>query len=307
MERSSDEKDSSFTRVGVQGVRLKKFEEIVCDCIKEVTPKYLPLPNLPNDQRLRLIASGVQRCPTVAVASVTKDETKLNNYYLINEGVMPALEWPFTILHPAAHVRMPSCYDDDQTSNLGKLSGMKAVRKEWQLRSMIQCLMNMLPIHVLGPDDNDKQERIKIVDFAGGTGHLALPLALLLPKCDVVLVDLKATSLELVHQKAKSSTLPPPTSSSSSSSLISQSNNNNSNVEKKKKRKLKPMGASRDIDVTYHSNILHQCEHVKNLFTYHGDISTYAENHEFDLALSLHCCGEGTDAVLRACGLVKVS
>jgi methylase of polypeptide subunit release factors len=41
-----------------------------------------------------------------------------------------------------------------------------------------------------------------IVDFGWGSRHLSIPLALLLPNCEVIVVDLKAASLRLVHEKA---------------------------------------------------------------------------------------------------------
>ena len=128
--------------------------------------------------------------------------------------------WPFDI-----KTNLPKCGcvrsgDNDskiQKTKTGKdIGGVgdvrnneRALRKELQLANMIQCVLALLPDHVRNPtsvtnSDNcngDVQRKYRIVDFAGGTGHLAVPLALLLPHCEVVCVDLKKWSLDLLHQR----------------------------------------------------------------------------------------------------------
>ena len=299
-------------RVGIQGVHLKKYEQVVCDCLNGgVIPNYFPLPNLPNQERMDLIQKGLQyynHCNSID--SCTN---------------LPLIPWPFNILHPAVCVRHVNLNNNNNNNKndcnskvTGKLSGMRAIRKEWQLCSMIQCLLAMIPSQALGAIENvnsiDKERRINIVDFAGGTGHLALPLALLLPKCNIILVDLKATSLELVHEKAKELTSSPidysvDSTKSSDNHGDTETIHFDNNTKKRKKttKRNKPAGASKDIDVTSHSNTIRQCTYIKNLYTYHGSISTYAKEHHFDIGLSLHCCGEGTDLVLRACGEAKAN
>jgi len=86
-------------------------------------------------------------------------------------------QWPFDVL-PRSKVGESS----DQ---------VKRERKFGQLRSP------MIPKHKL--QENGSFKIMRIVDFAGGSGHLALPLAFLLPNVDVVIVDLKAASLEQRH------------------------------------------------------------------------------------------------------------
>jgi hypothetical protein len=355
LEQKMEGVNSAYTRIGIHGVRLKKFEEVVCDCVNEVLPSYLPLPDLPSIERIDIIKSAVVLEHERGYEDESKDESlnkhldkgldkessniheKINNAEEKNEflntstrngndkgNVVPSPPWPFNILPQAACVRKSSKLQKKKQT-LGKLSGMSAVRKEWQLRSMIQCLIAMLPSSALGPileyqhDDHHHEvvEKIKIVDFGGGTGHLALPIALLLPKCEIILVDLKATSLELVHEKAKDLTLPRnnPDEVTEEEELSGvavnddndkKSTNNGQQLNKRKyKRRPKPSGASRDVDVTCHSNSIRQCKYIKNLYTYHGSISKYAEDNHFDIGLSLHCCGEGTDLVLRACGNAK--
>lgn len=315
---------TTVARIGIQGIRLKKFEEVVCDCLNSgIRPNYFPLPQLSNGERKALIEKGVQLSPYHWSSTCSEESDENLNDHNETKQKIPPLPWPFNILHPAVGVReiIHSNHNNmlqNSIQTLGKLSGMRAARKEWQLCSMIQCLLAILPAQALGSKDvnssSNDGDRIKIVDFAGGTGHLALPLALLLPKCEIILVDLKATSLELVHEKAKdltTSTIMVPESQENMEtvSVNHTGKNEDDNInydatikKKKKKKRPKPTGASRDIDVTCHSNTLRQCKHLTNLYTFHGSISSYAENNDFDIGLSLHCCGEGTDLVLRACG-----
>ena len=95
----------------------------------------------------------------------------------------------------------------------------------------------------------------------GGTGHLAVPLALLLPQVEVVCVDLKQYSLDLLHERVD-------------------------NV---------PLTSTKDDSV----NSIQVSTALPNLSTYYGSIQTYP--HEFDIGVSLHACGEASDLVLRKC------
>ena len=280
---------------------MKYFEKVVADILsssrprinKDAVPTYYPLPDLPPKDILDLINSSIDHGPERGV----NDEN----------STIPEPFWPFNVLPAAGCVRSSSM---DRPQPLGKLSGMRAVRKEGQLRSLIQCVLAMIPTESFlatakakSPHDTSKQEnRIKIVDFAGGTGHLGLPLALLLPNCDIIVVDLKAASLELVHEKANQMVLKDVTPRSLK--LVE----NTIDQTKKKKRRPKPHGASRDVDVTLHSNEIRQCQHIPNLYTFHGSISNYSQKYkDFDIGLALHACGEATDLVLRACGVAKAS
>jgi len=47
----------------------------------------------------------------------------------------------------------------------------------------------------------------RIVDLGSGSGNLALPLAYLLPECEVVAVDMKATAIELLNERIASAAL----------------------------------------------------------------------------------------------------
>jgi len=144
-------------------------------------------------------------------------------------------------------------------------AGVKGQRKKLQLQSLMQCIVAMVPVD---------PGSIKIVDFGGGSGHLSIPLALLLPQCEVIVVDLKASSLSLVHEKAAKNTNP-----EASDDVFSY-----------------PEG----VDVTQHDHTKRSCAGIPNLYTYHGSIESYED--KFDLGVALHACGEASDLVLRACG-----
>ena len=153
------------TRIGVQGIRLKKFEEVVCDCItnRTVIPRYVPLPNAPSPQTLKLITQAVT-CSSWSGESFSKtgdnnnsreSNSSTSNSTAKNHDNIQPPSFPFDILPLAACVRLPNNKNNFRPSyeryTLGKLSGIRALRKEWQLSSMIQCLLAMLPTNALGP------------------------------------------------------------------------------------------------------------------------------------------------------------
>ena len=255
-------------KVGKNGVRLRKYEETVRDLLgSKLTPSFLPLPSLPDHETISIINDKIR--------------FKRNN-----EGD----KWPFNVI-PKSKV--------GESSNLAKRE-----RKYDQLRSLIRCVLSMIPKQTL--QENDSLKRIRIVDFAGGSGHLALPLAFLLPNVDVVIVDLKAASLELAHIKAEEMC----TVHVDENTPIDDSGPDSDQCPKeknKKKRPLPPGGlGSRDIDITQHENVLRQCNSLCNLYTFHGSISRYVELHsDFDIGIGLHACGEASDLILRACGRTK--
>ena len=258
-------------KVGKQGVRLRKYEEIVGDLLGSVTPSFVPLPPLPDHETISIINDNIQN----------KRNDKLNK---------DEEQWPFDVL-PRSKVGESS----DQ---------VKRERKFGQLRSLIRCVLSMIPKHEL--QENGSFKRIRIVDFAGGSGHLALPLAFLLPNVDVVIVDLKAASLELAHMKAKEMSIVHVDEKINTDDYISHIDQS-PKTKKKKKRPIPPGGlGSRDIDITQHENVLRQCNSLRNLYTFHGSISRYVELHrDFDIGIGLHACGEASDLILRACGKSK--
>ena len=386
---------NSKAKMGVHGVRLKKFEEVVADILPSCRPTYVPLPPPIDQGTKRIIEDSVLVNKIFEEKIVHEKLQRLKQKEGEGEGEsvseskrrnddIPDPVWPFDILPRDAGVR--SKYDDDH-SNIknnhsyngpaepGKLSGMRAVKKEWQLASMIQCAMAMLPSQAFGLQDNAMSEnipgieidadidagvdadtngsevnemknthtrtepdkRITIVDFAGGSGHLSLPLAVLLPKCDIVLVDLKGMSLEFAHQKAKQLVTPlhvqlearaleeelqQKQKAATGASNIHHSPPTVSKRERKRQRKKKRREEQQSkqqhalhLNVTSTSsesgehteNKLRQSKHLPNLYTFHGSITAYVEelqkrNASFDIGMGLHACGEASDIILRACG-----
>lgn len=176
-------------------------------------------------------------------------------------------EWPFHLLPQEARV-MGNCR--------GQLQGIRAVRKENQIRCMIQCVLAMMNL------ENHDQEKVEIVDFGGGSGHLAIPLALLLPcECNVTIVDLKAASLQFVHEKALQ---------------FCTDEHKSGECDDIPEMFKYP----KNKQLTDHDHIKRKCLGIPNLFTFHGSINSYKES--FDIGVSLHACGEASDLVLRACG-----
>jgi len=106
-----------------------------------------------------------------------------------------------------------------------------------------------------------------ITRISGGTGHLAVPLALLLPQVEVVCVDLKQYSLDLLHKRVDGVQL-----------------------------------TSKKDDIV---DSIQVSTTLPNLSTYYGSIQSYP--HEFDIGVSLHACGEASDLVLRKCLNQKAS
>ena len=186
------------------------------DCpLLHFPPKVSQLPPLPDDSTLSTINAGIPTAvPTdeshlspITASSPDRSSAKctrrLAKKRLAKKQRAEAERdgeedqppcWPFNVLPPAACPRSG-----------GRLSGRRARKKEGQLSSMIRCVLAMLPDDAFGPHEDERRagsDRIRIVDFAGGSGHLALPLALLLPKCEVVIVDLKERSLDVAKERA---------------------------------------------------------------------------------------------------------
>lgn len=177
-------------------------------------------------------------------------------------GDLDVESWPFHTLPAAARV-------------WGTLEGQlaqkeRATRKEAQIRSMIRCVLALLPTTktTLRDKEEENSASYTIVDFGGGSGHLAIPLALLLPSCRIVVVDLGQHSLELMHQKAE---------------LCQIEGNDSTRL---------PLSDD-SIDG------MRRCRAIPNLFSFHGPVESF--NQPFDMALALHLCGEATDVALRKC------
>jgi hypothetical protein len=182
--------------------------------------------------------------------------------------VSSSSDWPYDILPNAARVRgtLP-----------GQLSNpIRALRKENQIRSMLRCIISLLPKQILQLSTNDRlSSEYTFVDFGGGSGHLSIPLALLFPQCNVICVDLGRYSLNLLHTKA---------------ALYTGQHVSNNNI------------------ITYETSMMDEklrSTSIPNLQTYFGAAHTFT-NHSFHMAIALHLCGEATDVVLQLAGTKQV-
>jgi hypothetical protein len=144
-------------RVGLQGFNLKLFEEITADLLVSCKPCYSELPALPDTHTRELISSSIKVNP------IFKEKIEVEVQLPSEQGVPPP-EWPFSAMPLDAGVRLAK---NNTSRETGKLPGMRAVKKEWQLRSLIQCVLAMLPYSAFGIPDGSEEKKIRIVDFAG--------------------------------------------------------------------------------------------------------------------------------------------
>mmetsp|Transcript_38349 Transcript_38349/g.92759 ORF Transcript_38349/g.92759 Transcript_38349/m.92759 type:complete len:459 (-) Transcript_38349:1394-2770(-) len=151
----------------------------------------------------------------------------------------------------------------------------RAARKEGQIRSLLRCIMPLVPTNT----------KCTIVDFGGGSGHLALPLALMLPNAVVCVVDLKKHSLDLMHNKAN---------------LVVEEVLQNPEYTRFRKSRLSESGDTMNSCGRDGMKIAGRDGVLTNLFSWHGPVESFHQG--FDLGLALHLCGEATDVALRRAG-----
>ena len=289
-------------RKGTYGNTLKKFEATLqkmfaspsSSSISLLTPQYSVLPpHLPDAKRTELIENAREywsvmglQMPTsssshrLISANTIKKCGKDDHGRNADSNNSKPSPWPFddqTALPFIGNVRQSQ--DPNETKSVritpktktGKDKGGvgdimhsdRAWRKELQLANMIDCVLSFIHIMTDNAADENKT-KIRIVDFAGGTGHLAVPLALLLPECEVVCVDLKKWSLDLLRARVDGYF---------DVSTIQDA-----------------IGVEHESQAT---------KALRNLYTYYGSIQSYSDS--FDIGVSLHACGEASDWVLRKC------
>eukprot|EP00557_Chaetoceros_sp_GSL56_P003402 CAMPEP_0176501730 /NCGR_PEP_ID=MMETSP0200_2-20121128/14333_1 /TAXON_ID=947934 /ORGANISM="Chaetoceros sp., Strain GSL56" /LENGTH=563 /DNA_ID=CAMNT_0017900669 /DNA_START=901 /DNA_END=2588 /DNA_ORIENTATION=- len=329
----TEEARKDVARMGLKGVTLKKFEEIVADILLHCTPVYSPLPGLPDAWTRHRISSCILENPVFRAKHendrrifnnlCSRDDCDNKDRVVGKHDIEMPSEWPFDSLPFDARVisyTNGSSTRNNQTSTnvvesasdlpimkaTTTLHGMRAVRKEWQLKSLMQCVLSMLPPSIFEPllsieDEGCVQEKLRIVDFAGGTGHLSIPLAIMLPRVDVILVDLKRSSLDRAREKIESlMKMPTPTMNKDPS----DDNRIKEQVIINRDAEMKSKDERYSDTVTVHDNVLEPTA-IPNLYLYHGSISSFAKDHtDFDIGLGLHACGEATDLILRASGTV---
>jgi hypothetical protein len=130
----------------------------------------------------------------------------------------------------------------------------------------------------------------------------------MLPRVEVVLVDLKRSSLDLALEKVESLMTMPKTETDlpdikTQQNEIPCKEDGQEVIIHHEGMKLQNKRISKSNHVTVHGNILEPTA-LPNLYLYHGSISSFAKDHsDFDIALGLHACGEATDHILRASGV----
>ena len=290
-------KDNQNTRKGANGVVLKKFEatlqqifslpsssSISHHALDVLSPHYsVQPPRLTDLDMDELMKNAVDYWREIGLfKSNNKGECAATEDFNDDDSkLIPP--WPFdkdTSLPSIGHVRDSQDPANTKAKTLKTKTGKdiggvgdimrrrRAWKKEIQLSNLIHCILSLFRHKCLiGREDEneeDKRSKFRIVDFAGGTGHLAVPLALLLPNCDIVCVDLKKWSLDLLHRRVDGS-------------FHEEANQSFVNVPDE----------SQALRV------------LPNLHTYYGSIQSYSES--FDIGIALHACGEASDWVLRKC------
>lgn len=185
----------------------------------------------------------------------------------------------------------------------------KATRKRQQVESMLACIDLFLP-HDDGDNNDDDAGNTTtttkvVVDFGGGSGHLAIPLALRRPHDVLVLcVDLKRESLDLLHKKAAAVAVPP---KSAATTMMEPWNDHDPTLSSSSAPPRLPATLPAEADPRI------EATSIANLFTLHGSVQSLNDDtaadsgrpspdsscFRFDVAVALHLCGEATDLVLR--------
>jgi hypothetical protein len=194
-------------------------------------------------------------------------------------------DWPFSRLPTSARVL---------GGNPGQLKNpQQAARKEGQLRSLFRCILRLAPTTTNEEEEEKREKPFTIVDFGGGSGHLGIPLALLLPKCYIIVVDLRKRSLDLMHEKAE---------------FVAQELLAGSDHSAQQKDNKGSSSSEQPPSFVKHNPAFRSCAKdgvLNNLFSFHGPVEQYTES--FDMAIALHLCGEATDVTLRKAVAVQAS
>ena len=256
--------------MGQAGVNLKQFEAVLTKILlhdkSQTLEQMKPTTTENNNIEEEPTSSSFELPSYMKFPLLQKSNFSLDSKVFETDDC----NWPFNLLPPAASI-------------CGKPE--RVWKKEAQIRCIIQCVLNMLPdIH-----NTNMDRRLKIVDFGGGGGNLALPLAILLPQCDVVVVDLKLTSLLLARRRAALCR------EEISQSMVGKDPEHVKYNEEMVKNLYRSTNSKRDDDLPKNMEI--SCEGLQNLKLFHGDIRSF--NSEFHLGLALHACGQATDLAMN--------
>lgn len=255
--------------LGVKGVELKLFEQVLVSLLqdtvntdqtddpsKSVAPHFVRLPT-PTPVPPPWTATPSTNSPTsISVSDSERTKDLFQKLPHDDSGFFGSR------LPRSARV---------QGSLPGQIANAsRAQRKQEQLDSMMRCIFSLLPLK--GPASNSRP--FTIVDFGGGSGHLGIPLALLLPRCRVIVVDLTVKSIELLHSKA---------------------------IRCVQERNHHPGESTAPANQTLQKEVIAPTA-IPNLFTFWGPLERFPQDERFDIGVALHLCGQSTDMALRLCG-----
>ena len=233
----------------------------------------------------------------------------------------PSLQIAWGEIHPALHPNWLA-----QRENLGprikerqaQRTALRSERKAQQIESLAALALILAADAADAADATETADvasttgtgPFRIVDFAGGSGPLALPLAALLPSCTVVIVDERSMArvpvLATAHAAARRfkslpacSRLPLGTERSAFAAWVPRRGAAAALWRLPKIAGFVALGQqvkqrSLDLAVTRAA-----AAGLTNVQTWCGDITEYDE--PFGLGLALHACGEASDLAMRAC------
>jgi hypothetical protein len=247
---TSSSKLTRKSQLSLHGVRLKHFEQVLVELLPKIQLHYVTLPSMQRD--------GGENERISSFVDLTNDS------------------YPFSVLPTSVRVW------GDAPGQLKNAE--RAERKEGQLQSMMRCLLPFIR------PSSDTSSPFTIVDFGGGSGHLGIPLALLLPQCCIIVVDFNGQSIQLMHEKVER--------------VIQQIHDEGTPDDL---LRFTASNVASQLSVKMRENPMFRCcagqanspgfGILCNLFSFQGPIEQFREH--FDLALALHLCGEATDVAIR--------
>ena len=137
------------------------------------------------------------RLSTAPSASLPKPTLRAHPLACV-PSASPLLRVCWSSLHPALHplwLSQRENVDAKVKPAQHERTALRADRKALQIESLTSIAVLLTSSSAAGSPH--------LVDFAGGSGPLALPLAALLPWCTVTIVDVKKRSLDLAEARAR--------------------------------------------------------------------------------------------------------
>jgi hypothetical protein len=247
------------TEENVAGIRLRTFEKVVSRILAR------------NDGPILCCTSSSSNTSGSCSCWAPR------NMYQHTSNLLPPLAPMF---HNWKDQLQTVCDEHAILQQLHKGDDDREKKKYGQIQSIIHSVLCILSSLI---SSNTSSSSFTIVDFCGGSGSMAISLALLLSSLlrsrnynhtihvQVIVVDLKAQSLQCLHRRA----------------ATIHTNYNHASLQ-----------------IQLERNTI-QSTSIPNLSTFYGDIVSFSTKQEnaqpFHIGIALHACGEATDVTLRAC------